>query len=494
MLLLLGISFCLLASPELPVLKKGAGKLRYTVSDDEPKAFIRLAMRAAGNYQAVKTIKFETIRANHNKWQNYSFQHPKPTFDNAYREIDFEKKKIYFKTVSRYGGGYVFEFVTAGSDTVIYNYDVNKSRNGKRLVKGNQKTLENTILTQSAFLPYYNLKALLETTDSLSLRKEGKVTVIRKFARNGNRQDFYFSPAYQLTRTSLLQPGLVVDTWYSDYVSYQGIYYPKKTRVTSNGETQLKDEVVALSINKPFNDTILAIPAEYVLPVQASANMKASEIKKDIYLIENVQGRNVLFVNLANGILVTEAPLSSEVSRSIIALIHNTLPGKPIKYVHLSHFHNDHTHGIRAFVHEGTTIITTPATAKAIAEVINDTSGRYIDDLSKEPRPAKFELFNQHKILSDAQHPVRFYTVPSNHAEGLSFLYLPVEKLIYEGDLYTLPDDGTITPATETTRGFHRFLQMEKIVWERMVGHHGLNTITPAMLETAVQMTPAASK
>jgi glyoxylase-like metal-dependent hydrolase (beta-lactamase superfamily II) len=459
------------------------------VKDANPVDIIKQSMKSAGNYESIKTLKIKTTRKNYNKWQNYSFTNPKPTNDEAYREIDFINKRLYFKTVSRYGGGYLFEFVTVGSDSTIYNYDVNGSRNGKKIAKGNKKVLESNLQSQSAFLPFYNLKALLELNDSLSSRNETTGPVVTRQLKNGTKWDYYFSAKhYQLIRTTNFQPGQVIDTWYKDYTQLKDIWYPKKIEVFINKELLTKDEVLSVKTDEAFNESLLSLPKGYFIAETTPAEMKVSQIKKDIYLIENVQGRNILFVALKDGILVTEAPLSSDVTKNIINLIKKTVPDKPIRYVHISHFHNDHTHGIRAYVHEGASIVMTLATATALMEVINDSTGKYNDELSKSRREPKFELFEEHKTITDGNHTIAFYSVKSKHAQGMSFLRLPNEKIIYQGDLYTLPDDHTITPAIETTRDFNQFLIKKGLTFERMIGHHGSNFITQQILQKAITL------
>ncbi|WP_315816772.1 hypothetical protein [Paraflavitalea speifideaquila] len=75
-----------------------------------------------------------------------------------------------------------------------------------------------------------------------------------------------------------------------------------------------------------------------------------------------------------------------------------------------------------------------------------------------------------------------FYKVPNSHAQGLSFLYLPLESLIYEGDLLSMPEDGTITPAIQVSREFYQFLKKKKLRYKRIIGHHGLSDIKPSLL------------
>jgi hypothetical protein len=137
-------------------------------------------------------------------------------------------------------------------------------------------------------------------------------------------------------------------------------------------------------------------------------------------------------------------------------------------------------------VQEGTTILTTPSTAAALKSILDDTTGKFKDELSKTKKKATFELFNGVKVMSFGNKQIELHEVKNNHAEGLSFVFLPADKIIYEGDLYSLPDDGTITPAIEITRQFSSYLSEKKLKYDRIIGHHGHSNITPAILQQAV--------
>jgi glyoxylase-like metal-dependent hydrolase (beta-lactamase superfamily II) len=291
----------------------------------------------------------------------------------------------------------------------------------------------------------------------------------------------------QLNKLSFSTSGQLVERFFSDYTDVQQLKYPKKTTVYVDKSLNTIERLTDVQFNKPFNKQLLTIPQDYVVAAPSPTAAKVSEIAKDVFLIQNITGgRNMMFVNMDDYVFVTESPLNSDVSQSLIDLIHKTVPGKPIKYVHLSHFHNDHSNGIRAFVADGATLIATSPTIEPLKTIINDTSGRFKDKLSKEKRTAQFESFSGVKILKDKNHEIQLHEIKTTHAEGMSFLYLPKENIIYEGDLYTLPDDGTITPAIEATRNFHAYLKKKKINPVRIIGHHGRSDITMDIMNKAV--------
>lgn len=449
--------------------------LAVNVYSQDAAALLQKAMAKCGDWNNVKTLTYRTTGKNYNKWQNYSFQKPVAMIDEAFRSFDFGAPAYYTKTISRYGGGYVFEFVNVGKDTTRYVYDVLKSRNGYGLQKGGKRVFDAGLLFVNETFPFYALRTVLESGDELKLQND---STVRRLFKDGSYEELLFDDERNLSQISRVQKGLVTEKRFCDYTTSAGLMYPKSVTQFSNGEKVRADEVVSIVVNEPVNEKLLAIPAEYKLPLPP-ALMKATEVYKDVFLVENVTGgRNVMFVNMNDGVLVTEAPLSKEVSQGIINLIHQTLPGKKVKYVHLSHFHNDHTTGINAFLAEGATVIATPATLAAVKTIVNE-------DVKSS---AQYTSFTKEHILKDLSHEVRFYEVKNSHAEGMSFVYLPGEGLIYQGDLYSLPDDKTITPAIEINKDFYQFIREKKLDVKRIIGHHGASDIRMDDLEKAVKM------
>jgi len=447
------------------------------VYGQDATALLQKAMRKSGDWKAVKTLTYRTVGKNFNKWQNYSFQKPVAMMDEAIRSFDFAAPAYYYKTISRYGGGYLFEFANVGKDTTRYVYDVLKSRNGYGLQKGGKRAFEAGLLFVNETFPFYVLRSVLGSGDTLRLQND---STVRRLFKDGSYEEIAFDGEGKLVRIRRVQKGLVTEKRFSEYTTSAGLVYPKVASQYSNNELVRVDEVVSLAANEAFDSTLLAIPADYKL-VGAPAPMKATEISKNVFLVENVTGgRNVLFVNREDGVLVTEAPLSKEVSQGIIDLIHQTLPGKKIRYVHLSHFHNDHTSGINAFLVEGATVIATPATLAAVKTIVNE-------DVAAA---AQYLPFTKDHVLKDVLHEVRFYEVKNSHAEGMSFVYLPKEEVVYQGDLYSLPDDKTITPAIEINKDFYHFIKERKLAVKRIIGHHGASDIQMEDLEKAVKMKP----
>jgi hypothetical protein len=113
------------------------------------------------------------------------------------------------------------------------------------------------------------------------------------------------------------------------------------------------------------------------------------------------------------------------------------------------------------------------------------------DDLNKSgSTKASMVTINKQYVLEDAHHRIEFYEVPNSHADGMALAYFPKEKLIYQGDLLSIPLDSTLPYALPVTQDMQRFLTQKGLRYDRMIGHHGYNHITPQMVKQVLQRKP----
>ena len=62
-------------------------------------------------------------------------------------------------------------------------------------------------------------------------------------------------------------------------------------------------------------------------------------------------------IEMKDHLVVVEGPLNDDRALAVIAEARSLVPGKPIRYLVVSHHHFDHAGGLRAFAGEGVTII-----------------------------------------------------------------------------------------------------------------------------------------
>jgi glyoxylase-like metal-dependent hydrolase (beta-lactamase superfamily II) len=440
----------------------------------QPAAFLRKALLANGAWEKIRAFEYHANRYSLYPWQSYAFDKPKEEKDLYECYFDKGSSAMHDHTITHYPGGYVFNFIGIGREQAYYEYDVNRSRAGKALFKYGKQQFTDNYNALLGYFPYYMLKEVLDSGDSLQLQHiNQEVSIIRKLPTG--IQEFKLDAATGVLHQYNKQTAGGVDTWYfEDYKMIDGCLIPGKVKQVLRSSRVYTDHLVGFKVKSMLPSSLFALPMNYKQVELSHQAPTVKEIEKDIYLVEKVDGdRNVIFINMGNYIVLTEAPVSEEATQSVLELVHKTLPGKPVKYVHLSHFHKDHIAGLGKLVDEGATIICTPTMEKPIRQLLKD-------------RQPSFVFFSGNTSISGGNHQVNLFEVPNSHAQGLSFLYLPQQSIIYEGDLLSMPEDGTITPAIQVSKEFYTFLKKKGLRYKRIIGHHGLSDIKPAVFEHAM--------
>lgn len=186
-------------------------------------------------------------------------------------------------------------------------------------------------------------------------------------------------------------------------------------------------------------------------------------------------GYNVLFVDFNDHIFVMEAPGNDRISQQAIEQIKKTIPDKPIKYVAVTHHHDDHAGGIRTYMAEGATLIITPGEQEFFKKVSAVRFSADPDALTRSPRDAKFEpIQNGKRVLTDGTATVEIYDIGAGpHAEGMLVAYFPAHKLIYQGDLLNRPSNGDYPIANDTSAHFLDWIDSKKLAVDATIPVHG---------------------
>jgi glyoxylase-like metal-dependent hydrolase (beta-lactamase superfamily II) len=165
-----------------------------------------------------------------------------------------------------------------------------------------------------------------------------------------------------------------------------------------------------------------------------NGSFKLVELSPNVQMVQG-GGANNLIVNMKDGLAVVDAPTDEGQSRYVINAAKAKYPGKPIKYLVLTHHHMDHTGGMRAFVAEGATIIV-PAQDKAYFEQVAKAPHTLEPDAQqKAMKPATVEGVTDTSSLKDANGDINLYNIPNPHVDGYLLVHLPKDNVLWVTDL-----------------------------------------------------------
>ena len=320
----------------------------------------------------------------------------------------------------------------------------------------------------------------------------GRSTVISFVAFEKYRVNGTINPDGLLERTQTWIPSPVVGDMYIEnvYTEYQevgGVQIPRfhqhqdyddgaHEADVSGGDHSFGLETVSeLQANATLTLTVPnSVMSARVQPVQVASE----RLGDGVWLIGGGSHHSVA-IEFDNYVTVIEAPLNEERSLAVIDELNRLIPNKPIRFIVTTHHHWDHLGGLRAFVHEGATVITHDSNKPYYQEVLRAGIWTLEPDRFSLHPPEEwsegyiFETLNEKYVLADRTTTVELYNVQGlAHAAGMLIAYLPDEKIVVQADLY-FPAASTPNASART---FHRNLQRLDLDVETIVGIHGRPT------------------
>jgi glyoxylase-like metal-dependent hydrolase (beta-lactamase superfamily II) len=202
-----------------------------------------------------------------------------------------------------------------------------------------------------------------------------------------------------------------------------------------------------------------------------SSGLKLAELSPTV---QQVLGgsHNMLIVAMKDHLVVVDAPISEEQSLWAILAAKQRYPGKPIRYLVMTHHHLDHSWGVRAFMAEGATIVV-GSPGKSFFEAVAKADLRaHPDRLQKNPRKANIiEVADRH-VLADGSEEVTAYRMDNPHADGMLLVHVKSNNLAYNTDLYAPGRDTGRTPQNVSVQTALTKFGLRPAV---MAGGHGSN-------------------
>jgi glyoxylase-like metal-dependent hydrolase (beta-lactamase superfamily II) len=198
-------------------------------------------------------------------------------------------------------------------------------------------------------------------------------------------------------------------------------------------------------------------------------SFKLVELAPNVQMVQG-GGANNLIVNMKDGLAVFDAPVDEGQSKWVIDAAKAKYPGKPIKYLVLTHHHMDHTGGMRAFAAEGATVIV-PAPDKAYFEqVIKAPHTLEPDAQQKAMKPATVQEVKDTFSIKDDMAEINLYNIPNPHVDGYLLIHVVKDNIVWVTDL--ISPRGTIA-RNPATLAVGEALRKHNITGATIAGGHG---------------------
>ena len=283
---------------------------------------------------------------------------------------------------------------------------------------------------------------------------------------------------------------------WTDWRDVSGVMLPFSQDKTLNGQLIRQETIQEIENNLSVDSAAFSIPDEVRQAPEPGERMISQwplrrvamgvsymfyggpqdatleEVASGIWLAKG-PGHQTLVVEMADHVMTFEAPLFEERSVEVIAAIKEKFPDKPIRYTMMTHYHQDHSGGIRAFAAEGATIIAHANIIPFVEGVLKAPKTFSPDSLSRMATQPEFVLegVDSMKEYTDGSRVVQIYPLTNPHVRDMLALYMPRERITLTADLVT----GSFNPSSIEDRAlaYYAFVKQEGLNVDRIVRVHG---------------------
>ena len=159
-----------------------------------------------------------------------------------------------------------------------------------------------------------------------------------------------------------------------------------------------------------------------------------------------------LIVEMRDHLIVVDAPVTDYQSNWTIAAARAKYPGKPIRYLVLTHHHMDHAGGLRGYIAQGATLVVGKGAADHYRRVLAAPFTRNPDLPARSLSGAKIIEVGDKHVFNDGKREVTAHVLDNPHATATLLAYVADARIAFVTDVYSpgVPLPPKMNPALQS--------------------------------------------
>ena len=205
--------------------------------------------------------------------------------------------------------------------------------------------------------------------------------------------------------------------------------------------------------------------------------MAITQVKPGLYMVTGFGGNSTVRVTNQGVILVDTKNLGDGPFNDLVAQIKTVTP-QPVKYVFVTHVHQDHAGNIGRFVKAGADVYTYEGLKKNLET--GGVDGKGYSAPAGKPDPPNF-TFSKDKEVSLGGVKAKAYHFTNAHTGGDAIVYFQDLKVVSLGDEFVVQQPNADYPNGGTILGLSKALaEVLKLDFDTAIPGHGNDPMTKA--------------
>lgn len=220
-----------------------------------------------------------------------------------------------------------------------------------------------------------------------------------------------------------------------------GLRYPNQWDTEINGLPDRKMQLRAVKFDAPLDPALTSIAPAVAAAFKPDAPARemplgAEQVEVAPGIVQIHGNYDVAIVAQDDGVVILDAPVSSNYSTLVLAEAARRYPGKPVKAVVTTSDAWPHVAGLREYAARGIPIYALDLNEAIVRRTLAAPHTQKPDALQQHPRKAALTIVRGKTVIGAGANRIELYPLRGESTERQVIAYFPQHKLLYGSDAF----------------------------------------------------------